>query len=79
MDNTLLLKMVWRNAEVYYPTDIERPILYCTKNNKLGVFKDTATLLYGKPCSHWDWLKEKYSIKCWLYQDEIIPIDYVED
>lgn len=72
-DNTILLKIVWNNAEVYTPQKIELPIIYCTGNGKIGVFKDTSTTLYGKACSHWEWLKEKYNIKWWCYQCEILP------
>ena len=72
-NNTILLTIAWKNADVYTPQDIELPIIYCTGNNKMGVFKNTYGLMNGKPYSHWKWLKEKYNIKWWCYQWEILP------
>ena len=39
----------------------------------MGVFKNTYGLMNSKLYSHWEWLKEKYNIKWWCYQWEILP------
>ena len=43
------------------------PIIYWTSNNKCGLFKNT------KNKNHWEWLVEKYSIKCWRTVNSIKP------
>lgn len=71
----------WRDASEG-PSDMNEPILYCTKNNKLGTFKNTVGYhstvgYYGGDVitAHSDWkrLSEKYSVKYWTYQSEILP------
>ena len=46
------------------------------KNNKLGTFKNTVGC-YGGDMSTaynaWERLFEKYSVKYWVYQNEILP------
>ena len=57
------------------PENIEEPILVCTKNNKLIAFKDTMSYKNGdlsKPISVWKWMVDKYKIKFWVYQYEVI-------
>ena len=62
--------MTWSKAEI--STDRAGcngcAILYCTTNNKLGVFKDGKV----KDKKDWEWLVDKYSIKYWTTQSEII-------
>lgn len=43
-------------------------IIYCTTNKKLGVFKEGKV----KDKKEWEWLVDKYSIKYWTTQAEII-------
>jgi len=63
------------------PKDIKKPILGLTENNKLIVFKDTI----GRKVKHdesghytyveysnWDHIVDKYNIKYWTYQSELI-------
>ena len=67
---------VWNN-ESLEPENIDKPILVCTKNNKLIAFKDTMSYKNGdlsKPISVWKWMVEKYNIKYWVYQDKVIEI-----
>jgi len=57
------------------PMDFNSPILAWTNNDKLVVFKDTKTWLNGdtkNPFSNWKWLREKYNIKFWVYQNAVI-------
>ena len=65
----------WRDASEG-PSNMNEPILYCTKNNKLGTFKNTVGC-YGGDMSTaynaWERLFEKYSVKYWVYQNEILP------
>lgn len=59
------------------PMIIDLPILSWTNNDKLVVFKDTKTWLNGdtkNPFSNWKWMVEKYKIKFWAYQYEVINI-----
>ena len=65
----------WMDAKEC-PSDMNEPILYCTKNNKLGTFKNTVGYYGGDVStahSDWEWLSEKYSVKYWTYQSEILP------
>lgn len=54
----------WKNADVYFPESENDPIVYCTANKKIGTIKSVK--------NHWNWLKEKYNIKWWCYQWEIV-------
>ena len=59
------------------PMNIDLPILACTNNDKLVVFKDTKSYLGGDtkhPISGFKRLVEKYNIKFWTYQYEVINI-----
>jgi len=65
---------VWNN-ESLGPENIDKPILVCTKNNKLIAFKDTMSYKNGdlsKPISVWKWMVDKYKIKFWVYQSVVI-------
>ena len=53
----------WVSADIF-PNDGTAPILYRTANDKLGVMDDTGVYL-----DNWFFLKEKYNIKWWVYQD----------
>jgi hypothetical protein len=68
------VSFTWNKASVP-PEDYTLPVLCQTYNGKLLVFKDTMTYLGGKvenKCSHWDHLSEKYNIRYWVYQKELI-------
>ena len=67
MENTLLTTLMWKHADVYSPEQNYEPIIYCTINGKIGVFKNT------KSFQHWKFLKDKYHIEWWCYQHYIIP------
>ena len=60
------------------PTDFYKPVVYITKNNKIAVFKDTVSWTGGdakdktKHYSNWEWLREKYNIKYWVYQEDLL-------
>lgn len=71
MENRVELE--WRPAELE-PAVISEPVLCQTENKKLVVFKDTMGWIVGegKPKSNWKWLREKYNIKWWVYQIEIM-------
>ena len=62
----------WRTDE---PAEWNEPILACTENGKLIVFKDTLGF-YGHPSnnphSRFPFLKDKYNIKCWVYCRELV-------
>lgn len=70
------LNINWRNAEVYNPTEIDIPIVYCTNKGKIGTLKNTYGMYNGDENtkhSIFDWYKKKYNIKWWIYQLEILP------
>jgi hypothetical protein len=58
------------------PTNLKRPILCVTRNNKLCVFRYEN----DKWVERWSWLRYKtfekvaqhYGIKYWVYQDELL-------
>lgn len=65
------------NPASWAPMNIDLPILAWTNNDKLVVFKDTKTWLNGNvehPISDFKRLVEKYKIKFWAYQYEVINI-----
>lgn len=63
----------WRMANDT-PRDIEEPILCLTDNGKLMTFKNTKTLIYPNTVeSGFGHLVEKYKIKLWVYQKELLP------
>jgi hypothetical protein len=49
------------------PGSASFPIVYCTNNGKLGTIKRV---------DNWKWLCEKYNIKYWTYQNDIIPVEF---
>ena len=57
------------------PINIDLPILALTNNDKLVVFKNSKSWLNGDvehPFSNWKWMVDKYNIKFWVYQYEVI-------
>lgn len=63
----------WRMANDT-PRDIEEPILCLTNNGKLITFKNTKTIIYPNTVeSGFGHLVEKYKIKLWVYQKELLP------
>lgn len=62
----------WRDLSEE-PTNTKEPVLYCTANGKLGVFKSTV-LCDGDDRSGWKRLVDKYNIKYWTYSKEITPL-----
>lgn len=60
------------------PRDIEEPILCLTDNGKLITFNNTKTLIQpNKVESGFDNLVEKYRIKLWTYQKELLPNELI--
>jgi hypothetical protein len=67
------------NPASWEPMNIDLPILAWTNNDKLVVFKNTKSYMYGKPVSDFKRLVEKYNIKFWVYQVNVInnhPYNY---
>ena len=63
----------WRMA-TEIPRDIEEPILCLTDNGKLMTFKNTKTIIYPNTTkSGFGHLAEKYKIRFWVYQKELLP------
>ncbi len=75
------VEFIWNDA-FDKPKDIKKPILGLTENNKLIVFKDTIGRKVDKrdglghytyiEYSDWDRLVDKYNIKYWTYQNNLI-------
>ena len=68
------ITFVWNDADIV-PDDFELPVIYLTINNKIGSFKNTYGLYGGDEStkhSNWDRLKEKYNIKYWIYQKDLL-------
>ena len=68
----------WNHAS-WEPMNIDLPILAWTNNDKLVVFKNTKSYMYGQPVSDFKRLVEKYNIKFWVYQAAVInehPYNY---
>lgn len=60
------------------PRDIEEPILCLTENGKLMTFKNTKTLICpNKVETGFGNLVEKYKIKLWTYQKELLPKEII--
>ena len=65
----------WNTADKL-PTNLRRPILCVTRNNKLCVFRYEN----DKWIERWCWLRygtfekvvQHYGIKYWVYQDELL-------
>ena len=72
-----MISFEWNSAN-FAPADWYAPILYISGNNKIGVLKDTVSWLGGewkdksKHYSDWEWLKDKYNIKFWVYQSQLL-------
>lgn len=70
-----MVQFDWIPAE-QAPEDWYAPILYVSGNNKLGIFKDTLGFYdYNNKSTHysrWQCLKEKYNIKFWVYQSQLL-------
>lgn len=64
---SMKVEFEWRED---IPEEIEKPILALTGNGKMLVFKNTS--YYGKSESCYKRLKEKYNVRCWAYQEELI-------
>ena len=60
----------WKRTDII-PGDYQSPILCMTGNGKLMTLKDTSSSLGG---SNWSWYVEKYNIKYWCYQSELIDV-----
>ena len=63
------------NPASWEPMNIDLPILALTNNDKLVVFKNSKSWLNGDvqhPFSNWKWMVDKYNIKFWAYQYEVI-------
>ena len=74
----MIARFNW-NPVSWEPMNIDLPILAWTNNDKLVVFKNTKSYMYGKPVSDFNRLVEKYNIKFWVYQNAVInnhPFDY---
>lgn len=65
----------WKDASCP-PEEIEEPIVCCTTNNKILTFKETIKRYSLNDNivveSSWEWIKEKYNIKKWVYQRDLI-------
>ena len=64
----------WRDV-LETPDDFELPVVYCTAKNKIGTLKNTYGMYGGDENtkhSNWYWLREKYYIKYWVYQKDLI-------
>ena len=70
-----IISFVWFNV-TNEPIHIDKPIVCVTENDKLVVFKDTKTWLNGDTKHSFSGFKrlvEKYNIKYWAYQENLIP------
>lgn len=73
----LTKEFIW-NTVNNIPKYIEEPILCLTDNGKLMTFKNTKTLIQpNKVESGFGNLVEKYKIKLWTYQKELLPNEIV--
>lgn len=64
----------WKDADIA-PDDFELPVVYCTGNNKIASFKNTYGMYNGDEStkhSNWNWLREKYNVKYWVYQKDLL-------
>ena len=74
------IEFEWKSPDII-PGDYQSPILCMTGNRKLMTLKDTMGMTvdhtqksgyrYG---SNWSWYVEKYNIKYWCYQSELVDI-----
>ena len=70
----------WKTADII-PGDYESPVLCMTNNGKLMTLKNTMSHIVDhtqesgyRCCSNWKWLVEKYNIRYWVWQSELLPI-----
>lgn len=74
---SLTKEFIW-NTVNDIPKYIEEPILCLTDNGKLMTFKNTKTLIWpNKVESGFGHLAEKYKIRFWVYQKELLPNEIV--
>lgn len=69
------------NPASWAPMNIDLSILAWTNNDKLVVFKNSKSWLNGdveNSFSNWKWMVDKYKIKFWVYQYEVISKYYDE-
>lgn len=68
------ITFTWNDADIV-PDNFELPVVYCTGNNKISTFKNTYGM-YGRDestkHSSQEWLREKYNVKYWTYQKDLI-------
>lgn len=57
------IELMFFKAE-FAPLMTEQPLVYVSANGKMGTFKKV-----GK---NWDWYAEKYHVKYWAYQRDIV-------
>ena len=73
----LTKEFIW-NTVNDIPKYIEEPILCLTDNGKLITFKNTKTLIWPNTVeSGFGHLAEKYKIRFWVYQKELLPNEIV--
>ena len=76
MEEFKTISFTWKSSDIT-PDKMSTPVIYLTKNEKFGTFKNTYTtkIVNNKEEKHsnWEWLKEKYSIVAWAYQYELLP------
>ncbi len=60
------LSQIWHDKDE--KPQYAKPIVYLTRNGRLGVFKN------DKPYLDWDWYDYyKYHVSKWAYADDLIP------
>lgn len=69
-----IISFIWFNSS-NEPIHIDKPVVCVTEKNKLLTFNNTESHIYGdpNPYSNWKWICEKYRIKYWAYQENLIP------
>lgn len=76
MEEFKTISFTWKNSDIT-PDKMSTPVIYLTKNEKFGTFKNTYSTKTvnnkEEKHSHWEQLKEKYSIIAWAYQYELLP------
>ena len=72
----IITTILWHD-KLEVPFDFKQPIIYVSENNKVGTFKDTMSFYGGDintAHSGYDRLRDKYKIKWWSYQNELIKL-----
>ena len=56
------------------PIHIDKPIICQTAKDNIMTFKDIKSYIQGdpEPHSNWKWICDKYNIKQWAYQENLI-------